>query len=86
MNKENPEFKKIILEIVENQLEENNPKETGETLQRLIKSGISKKDARIYIGQAVTVEIWEVMHNNTPFNEERFVRNLKRLPKFPEES
>jgi len=84
MNKDNPEFKKIILKVVDNQLRDNDPKETGETLKRLIKSGISKKEARLYIGQVVTVEIWEVMHNNTPFNEERFVRNLNRLPEFPE--
>ncbi len=85
MESENPVLKEMILEVVDNQLSDNEPEETGRTLKRLMDSGISKENARIYIGQAVSIEIWNVMQNKTPFNEKRYLKNLKRLPKFPKE-
>jgi len=81
----NPHLKAIMLEIVGNQLRENNPPEARETYERLQREGFSKEDAKKLIGQAVCVEIWDAMTNHKPFNEERYKRNLKRLPNEPEE-
>lgn len=71
------------MEVVDNQITSNDPPETRETLDRLTSQGISEQDARIYICQAVCVEIWDIMRNKKEFNRERFVRNLKNLPEEP---
>ena len=85
MEKANPYLKAAFMEVVDNQIASNDPPETRQTLDRLTSPGISKQDARIYIGQAVCVEIWDIMKNKKEFNRERFVRNLKNLPEEPKE-
>ena len=81
----NPHLKAALMEVVDNQIRDNDPPETKQTLNRLMREGISKEDARIYIGQAVCVEIWDIMSNNKEFDRERYLRNLKNLPNEPEE-
>ena len=71
------------MDVVDNQLRDDDPPETRQTFNRLISQGISEEDAKIYIGQAVCVEIWDIMRNRKEFNKERFIRNLKRLPEEP---
>jgi hypothetical protein len=86
MENTNPHLKRAFLDIVENQIRSGDPPETKETFERLVAQGISKSDAKIYIAQAVCVEVWDVMKNKVPFNRERFVRNLRNLPAEPLES
>ena len=74
-----------IVEAVENQLKENNPHETKKTLERLIGLGESRENAIRYIASALCVEIYEALKNETPYNEERYLKNLKALPKLPDE-
>ena len=71
------------MEVVENQINDNDPPEARETLERLMSEGISKEDAKIYIAQAVCVEIWDTMKNRREFDRERYVRNLRNLPDEP---
>ena len=85
MEKSNPHLKLAVMEIVENQLETNEPPETRLTLERLIEQGISEEDTKLLIAQAVTVEIYNILKNKEEFDRERFVKNLKRLPKKPKE-
>ena len=79
----NPRLKATFLEVVENQIRDNDPPETRATLARLISQGISEEDAKLYIGQAVCIEVWDIMKNKTGFNIQRFVRNLENLPREP---
>ncbi|MCK4294534.1 MAG: DUF1841 family protein [Planctomycetes bacterium] len=79
----NPHLKATILQVVANQLRANDPPETRQTFDRLVSQGISAQDAKIYIAQAVCVEIWDALYNKKPFNRERYLKNLKRLPKEP---
>jgi hypothetical protein len=81
--KVNELLREQILQVVENQLRTNDPPETKQAYKRLTESGISDEDARIYIGQCVAVEIYDVLKNQQPFNQERFVSNLKKLPEEP---
>ncbi len=74
-----------FLKVVDNQLQENKPPETAQTLQRLKDEGYSEKDAKLLIAQCVALEIFEVMKSNQPFNKERYVHNLNRLPETPSE-
>jgi hypothetical protein len=59
--KANARVGKEILQVVENQINENNPAETRQTLNRLVKAGYSKEEAKIMIAQCVSVEIFNVM-------------------------
>jgi len=74
-----------IVEAVENQLKENKPPETKHTLDRLIAMGESRENAIRYISCALSVEIFEALKNETPYDEERYLSNLNALPKLPYE-
>jgi len=81
------ESKKIvrdqIFEIVKNQMNSNNPPETNQTFERLKGLGYSDLDAKKLIGQCVAGEIFNILKYKIPFNEVRYVTNLKNLPKEP---
>ena len=83
MEKGNPILKLAFMQTVENQIRDGDPPETRETLERLKSEGISEEDARIYIAQAVSVEVFDIMKNKKKFNMSRFIRNLKLLPAEP---
>lgn len=72
-----------ILQIVDNQLKSNKPPETRQTYDRLLRSGITDKDARLYIAQCVAGEVFDVLKYQQPFNEKRFIENLNKLPEDP---
>lgn len=72
-----------IFEIIKNQLEANNPPETKKTLNRLIKLGYSEMESKQFIGQCIAVELFEVIKNQKPFDEKRYIRNLEKLPEEP---
>jgi hypothetical protein len=81
----NPILRDTILEVVQNQIDADDPPETAKTLLRLKDQGFSEEDAMKYIGQAVCVEIWDSLHNQNEFNLQRYIRNLHRLPEEPKE-
>jgi hypothetical protein len=85
MDETNPYLADAFMEVVNNQIASNDPPETRQTLDRLISEGISEEDAKMYIGQAICLEAWDIMKNKREFNLERFVRNLNNLPKEPTE-
>lgn len=72
-----------IVEAVENQLKEDNPPEANRTLKRLMAIGETRENAIRYIGTALSVEVVEIFKNKTPFNEQRYINNLKALPELP---
>ncbi|MEZ4713955.1 MAG: hypothetical protein R3A44_42615 [Caldilineaceae bacterium] len=76
----------IILQVVANQIDEENPPATKQTYERLIAEGFSDKEARDLLGCVVVSEIFDVMKQNKPFNEKRFVQALARLPTLPWDS
>jgi hypothetical protein len=72
-----------IFEIIKNQIESNTPPQTKQTLKRLVDSGYSDQDARVLIGQCVAVELFKLIKFKQPFNRDRYVANLKKLPEEP---
>lgn len=78
-------LKAQFLEVVENQLRENEPKETRKTLERLQAEGYSEIEAKHLIATCVIFEIFDVVQEEKPFNEARYTKNLQRLPKLPDE-
>ena len=81
--KANRELRNQILKVVENQIKSNEPEETRKTYNRLLATGYSEVEAKRLIGQCVSVEIFSVLKEQKPFNEGRFVKNLKQLPQPP---
>jgi uncharacterized membrane-anchored protein YjiN (DUF445 family) len=83
MAKANPDLKREILQVVNNQLERLDPPETKATYDRLVASGISNQEARRLIGCVISSEIFDVLKQQQPFDHARFVKALNRLPKLP---
>ncbi|MCH7507136.1 MAG: hypothetical protein IID60_07540 [Proteobacteria bacterium] len=72
-----------MIEAIENQIRDHEPPETRITLDRLISLGESRENAMRYIASVLSVEIFEALKNKTPYNEERYITNLKNLPELP---
>jgi len=72
-----------IFEIVNNQIKDNDPPETNLTFKRLINLGYNDFETKQLIGQCVTVELFDIMKHGKSFNEKRYIKNLKQLPKEP---
>jgi hypothetical protein len=83
MTRSSKKVKAAILEVVHNQLRDNRPPETRKTYQRLLQEGFSDQQARELIGAVVSSEIFEVLKKRQPYDQERFIAALERLPKMP---
>ena len=83
MEKTNPMLKQAILEVVDNQLRDLDPPETKETYDRLMADGTSDQEARRLIGCVVSSEIFDVLKKQQPFDRDRFIKGLNKLPKLP---
>jgi len=81
--KTNKRLNKAIHEVVENQLRDLNPPETKETFDRLIEEDYSEEEARTLIGYVVASEIFDILKYMKPYNHERYVEALRRLPELP---
>lgn len=81
----NEVMREQIFTIINNQIADNQPPETKITYDRLISLGYSEFVTRQLIGQCVAVEIFNVLKNGKPFDEKRYISNLKQLPKEPVE-
>ncbi len=68
---------------MENQLRDNNPPQTQQTYQRLRAAGHSIEQAKQLIGAVVASEIFDVLKNQKPFDLNRFVGRLDKLPLVP---
>jgi len=79
----NPRLKALIMQIVDNQLRGNDPPETRLTLDRLMREGCSKQEAKELIACVVTSEIYDVMKQDKPYDNDRFCAALARLPQLP---
>jgi hypothetical protein len=86
MSKPNPAVvRAAIFEVVENQLRDGTPPETKQTFERLVREGYPEQEAKRLIAVVVTTEIFDVLKQNRPYNQARFVTALHRLPKLPYE-
>lgn len=72
-----------IFEIIKNQLRDNNPPETKITYDRLRNEGFDDFQTKQMIGQCLAVEIFNALKYNKPYDNERYIKNLKGLPKKP---
>ena len=85
MEKYNPRLKKLLLKVVDNQLQSGEIPEVKETFERLVSEGLTKKQAKEMIAAVVATEIFYVQKNLREFDEGKFVKALKRLPELPDD-
>ena len=45
--------------------------------------GESRNNAMRYIGTVMAQEMFEILRNKGPYNEDRYIANLKNLPELP---
>jgi len=76
-------LRKQIFEIIKNQIRANDPIETNLTYNRLIKLGYNDFETKQLIGQCVAVELFNVFKHGKPFDDKRYIKNLKQLPTEP---
>jgi len=81
--KQNEIVREQIFEIIRNEIKGNDPPETKITYNRLKTMGYSDFESNQLIGQCVAVELFQVMKFKEPFDEKRYIKNLKNLPKEP---
>lgn len=82
--KQQESIRTIIEEIVDRQLERNQPPETGRTYDRLVSQSYTDEEARMLISRTIQVELYRLMRFGEPFNQVRFVSNLNQLPDLPD--
>ena len=83
--KVNEHLRNTIFEVIDNQINADDPPETALTLERLKSEGFSEFEAKQLIGQAVVIEVIDAIKNKKPYNEQRYLRNLRNLPREPQE-
>jgi len=79
----NPRIKAMILEVVEKQVRDNDPPETGQTYERLIMEGHTDEEAKRLIGSVVAIEVFGILKNKEVFSLSRFIEALNKLPELP---
>jgi hypothetical protein len=72
-----------ILQVVEKQLEDNEPAATRETLTRLCREGLPEEEAKKLIGYVVASEVFDVLREGRRYDEQAFAAKLKALPRLP---
>ena len=83
MDETNPLLGEEMKKVVRNQIRQNDPPETKQTYDRLIKKGFPKDEVMRQLAVVVAAEIYDVMKNKEPFNQERYIKRLNNLPKEP---
>lgn len=73
-------LKDHIIETVENQIKDNNPKCTNEVFEKLVACGYAQDMAKKMIGAVLVEELYYVLKNEELFNEERYSEKLDKLP------
>jgi hypothetical protein len=75
----NPFLHVTFHSIIENQLATGDPPEVRAALQRLLRKRLSRHDAIHRLAQVFTEELFPVLKQDRPFNQERYVRKLRKL-------
>ena len=80
---EDKRLRLAILEVINNQVKDNDPPETKQALDRLQKEGYSREETLKLIGYVVASEVFTVLKENRPYDNEKYISALNALPKLP---
>ncbi|MBN1927006.1 MAG: DUF1841 family protein [Prolixibacteraceae bacterium] len=81
--KANKVIRDQIFLTIKNQIRSNNPPETKITYDRLRKQGFDDFTTMQLIGQCLAIEIFGVLKHGKPYDNDRYVKNLIKLPQDP---
>ena len=81
--KKNERIRSQIFEALKEQMKSNTPPEVKITYDRLRKEGYDDFETKQLLGQCLAVEIFQVIKFGKPYNEARYIKNLKGLPMEP---
>ena len=81
MMESNNRLSAAIIQVVETQIETNDPPETKQTYERLLSEGFSEQISKELLGTVVIAEVFGVMKDGKPFDIDRYVTALNKLPK-----
>ncbi len=81
MMESNNRLNAAIIQVVETQIDTNEPPETKQTYERLISEGFTEKISKELLGTVVIAEVFGVMKDGKPFDIDRYVTALNKLPK-----
>ena len=74
---------RAFLEAAGNQLRDNDPPEARQAYERLVSEGHSPEDAKRHIACVLAAEWYDMMKTKRPYDQERYVGRLRRLPVLP---
>ena len=83
MDEMNPQLGEEMKNVVRNQIRQNDPPETKQTYDRLIQEGFPEDEVIRKLAVVVAAEIYDVMKSQKPFNQERYIKRLDKLPNEP---
>ena len=69
-----------LIETVENQIADGEPKKVKETLMRLVMTGTPREEAIQWMACALAIEVSDIMINDASFNQIRYAQHLDALP------
>jgi len=75
----NYRLKALIMGVVDNQINENNPPITAITYKRLMAAGDSSKVAKEKIAAIIAESIYDIMTDGNSFDEGKYTRDLEGL-------
>jgi hypothetical protein len=84
MDETDPLFGEEMKKLVRNQIRLNDPPETKQTYDRMIKEGFPKEEVMRQLAVVAAAEIYDVIKSKEPFNQERYIKRLNDLPDEPE--
>jgi hypothetical protein len=76
----NPRMHLAMHEIVATQLWDDSPPEVWETAVRLLDAGYERHEILHMLSRPVADQVWETLHNEQPYDQERHVAALRSLP------
>ncbi len=69
-----------LIETVENQIADGEPKKVKETVMRVVMTGTPREEAIQWMACALAIEVSDVMLNGASFNEKRYNQHLDAMP------
>jgi len=75
--------RKALFEVIENQMNMDNPPESRKTYQRLLDQGFSREETMRMMAAVVIVELNDMVKHNRTFDEAGYVEALQALPQLP---
>jgi len=73
-------IERALLETIDNQMRDGTPPEVQETYARLISEGISESDARLYLAEALSYEMYAMKSEARTYSHANYAALLAQLP------